>query len=178
MRSLLVAAFIVARLMVAALEGGSAQVRVVRSGDDRLRGITQVDVVVAADGDVKRCAVERGRVQRAAVETLRGSRLDATVSEKARSWFQSVLISTHTAAVNGSCVTALRTELVAQVHGIPEAEQQLPPDAWGSLLVGPLSLICETAMVTSPVTEHMRLVDTAVRARLTAIGDRISAASR
>src|SRR5687767_2726477 len=93
----------------------AAQVRVVRYGDDRLAGITQVDVVVSIAGDVDRCPIDRVRLQQAAVETLRASRVAATVSEKASSWFHSVLVNAHAAAVGGGCASAIGAELIAQV---------------------------------------------------------------
>jgi hypothetical protein len=172
-------AWIVAGLAVAAANAASAsQVRVVRYGDDRLTGITQVDVVVSITGDVGRCPIDRARLQQAAVVTLRASQVEATVSEKASSWFYSVLVTAHAAAVGGSCACAISAELIAQVDGIPEADRHAAPGAWGSLLVGGLSLIRETAMVTSPAPEHPGPVETVLRAQIAAIGARISAANR
>lgn len=155
----------------------AAQVRVVRYDDDRLTGIREVDVVLTTAGEVTRCVEDRTRLQQTAVETIRVAGLRATTSEKARSWFYSVLVSAHSVAIGGSCVTALTIELVAQVDGIPEADRAGPLDAWGSLLVGPLSLIHETVMVTSPAGDHVAPLQAALRARLGAIGARIQAAN-
>jgi len=172
-------AWVVAVFAVAAVNVVSAhQVRVVRHGDDRLAGITQVDVVVSVAGDAMRCPIDRSRLQQTAVETLRVARVKATVSEKASSWFYSVLVTTHSAAVGAACASAISSELIAQVDGIPEADRQLTAGAWGSLLVGPLSLIRETAMVTSPASVHAVPVQTALRAQLAAIGERISPAQK
>jgi hypothetical protein len=172
-------AWIVVMFAAAAMTAAAAsQVRVVRYGDDRLTGITQVDVVVSIAGDVDRCPIDRARLQQAAVETLRALQVRATVSEKASSWFYSVLVSAHAAAVGGSCASAIGAELIAQVDGIPEADRHAAPGAWGSLLVGRLSLIRETAMVTSRAPEHAVPVETALRAQIAAIGERISAVNR
>ena len=171
-------ALIAALVAAGMVEVASAQVRVVRYDDDRLRGITEVDVVVAVAGDVERCGVSRVRLQQRTIDVLRESRLKATSSEKASSWFYSVLVSAHTAAVGSSCATAMTTELVAQVEGIPEADRYAPTGSWGSLLVGPLCLVRETAMATSAATEHAGSVDITLRAQLTAIGARISAANQ
>jgi hypothetical protein len=165
-------------LMCAADVTSARQVRVVRYGDDRLTGITQVDVVISTTSDAARCSTDRSHLQQASIETLRTSKITATVSEKTSSWFYSVLITAQAAAVGDACATAVATELIAHVQGIPEADRHVVPGAWGSLLVGTLSLIRETAMVASPATEHAGVVKTALVAQVAAIGERISLANR
>jgi hypothetical protein len=163
---------------VAVIEASASQVRVVRYGDDRLYGITDVDVVVSMAGDAAKCSVERMSLQQSVVDALRASRIKASVSEKASSGPYSVLVSAHSAAVGRSCVTAIGVELIAHVDGIPEADRRLSPEMWGSILVGPLSLVRESALVNSVAANHEIAVLTALRAQVAAIGARITAANR
>ena len=103
------------------------QVRVVRDGDDRLTGVTSVDVVVSL-----------------------------------------------------SPVAALRksgTELVGHVQGIPEADRDAPAGAWGSLLVGELSLARESTMNVSPPAAHAVQVEATVVEQLAAVGERMRRAN-
>ncbi|HUE90274.1 MAG TPA: hypothetical protein VMO26_29680 [Vicinamibacterales bacterium] len=124
-------------IVAAVLAAGAtahAQVRVILSGDDRLAGIGAVDVVVTVIGDpTPQCAVSRPALQTGATDTLRAARIRATVSEKASSWHDTVMLNVQTIAAGDSCVSALTTELVAQVEGFPEADKFAAPDAWGSL---------------------------------------------
>src|SRR4029078_1864534 len=124
------------------------QVRVVRYGDDRLAGITTVDVVVILTGD-ETCGLRPGAVQESAVAALRRAGIKATASAKASSWFHTVYLRLDSGIAANECVTAVETELVAQVQGIPEADKSAGPGAWGSLLVGELSLLRESALTIS-----------------------------
>ena len=155
-----------------------AQVRVVRYDDNRLAGIDQVDVLLTGESnDAGDCAPARTLLQSVALDALRGAGLKATVSEKARSWFYSVVISSTAARVNAHCVTALSTQLVAEVQGIPEADRYAPAGSWGSLLVGSMPLVSITDLVTSPAKEHHSAVGVRLRAQLATIAARIRAAS-
>jgi hypothetical protein len=161
---------------VPTLGGTQGQVRVLRSGDDRLSGITAVDVLVdvaAADG--QQCIVDRARAAGRAVVALRAARIEATVSDKAPSWFYSVLVDIHTTLVGASCVAAVSTELVAHVQGAPEADKLASPDRWGSLLIGPMSLLRENTLVTARPEEHDATVQKTVEAHVTTIATKIRA---
>jgi len=172
-------AWIAALIAAAALDLTSpGQVRVVRHGDERLAGISQVDVVVSTNGDVARCPVDRAQLQQSAVAVMGASRVKATVSEKASSWFYSVLVTTHSVAAGGTCASAVTAELVAQVEAMPEADRQAAPGTWGSLLVGPMSLVRETELITSPPVEHAARLQKLIGAQLAAIGARISLVNR
>ena len=151
---------------------GAPVVRVVRYGDDRLSGITAVDVVVnAMNADA--CRLSRAAVQDAAVAALRAAGIAASASAKASSWFYTVYVTAESAAAGGHCVTAVRGELMAQVSGIPDADRAAPQDAWGSLLVGEMPLVRQSVLVSSKHAEHASRVNDAVREQLTAIGARI-----
>jgi hypothetical protein len=164
-------------LLLASIAAAAAQVRIVLYGDDRLKGITEVDVVVTVTGDTAVCAVSRPTLQTGATETLRSSRIRATVSEKASSWHYTVLLTVHKSAAGDECASAVTTELVAQVEGFPEADKFAAPGAWGSILIGPMSLVRENDLVTSPVSEHDAAVQAAARAQITAIAERIGRAN-
>ena len=163
--------------LLASLVTADGQVRVVLYGDDRLRGITEVDVVVTVMGEAAACAVSRPALQTSATDTLETSRLRATVSEKASSWHYTVLVTVHQSAAGEGCASAVTTELVAQVEGFPEADKFAAPGAWGSILIGPMSLVRENDLVTSPVSEHDAAVQAAARAQITAIAERIGRAN-
>ena len=163
--------------LVASLAAADGQVRVVLYGDDRLRGITEVDVVVTVLGKTAACAVSRPALQTGAIDTLENSRLRATVSEKASSWHYTVLVAVHTSAAGEGCASAVTTELVAQVEGFPEADKFAAPGTWGSILIGPMSLTRENDLVTSGPREHDAAVQAAVRAQLTALAGRIRRAN-
>jgi hypothetical protein len=152
------------------------QVRVILYGDDRLRGITEVDVVVTVLGD-SACTVSRAGLQTGAARTLRDSQIRATVSDKASSWHYTVWITVHKSAAGNGCASAVTTELVAQVEGFPEADKYAPPGAWGSILIGPMSLVRENDLVTSAPREHDAAVQTATLAQVTALAERVRRAN-
>jgi hypothetical protein len=163
------------------------QVRVVRHGDDRLAGITQVDVVVEIAGDLSgQCAMGRAAVAELAQAALREAGVKASLSEKASSWFYSVVIRVTTAAaspassqppVRGSvCVAFVETELVAQVAGFPEGDRNAT-GKWGSILIGQMPLVAKTDLVTGAPEEHDAAVRQAVRASVTLIATKLRAAN-
>ena len=128
--------------LLAALATAEEQVRVILYGDDRLKGITEVDVVVTVLGEPAACAVARsGTADWATNVFSEGSRIRATVSEKASSWHYTVLMTVHRSPAGDGCASAVSTELVAQVEGFPEADKFAAPGAWGSILMGPMSLV-------------------------------------
>jgi hypothetical protein len=57
-------------LVVGSLAVATAQVRVVRDGDDRLAGITEVDVLVTLKDESERCGISRARLQSRSLDTL------------------------------------------------------------------------------------------------------------
>ena len=156
---------------------GTPQVRVVRYDDDRLSGITAVDVVVN-EMNANACGLSRAALQDSAVTALRAAGTTASVSAKASSWFYTVYVTAESSAADGRCVTAVRAELMAQVSGIPEADRSAPQDGWGSLLVGEMPLVRQSAMVNSSRTGHAAQVDAVVREQVTAIGARIKAVNQ
>ena len=164
-------------LLLLAVTTAAAQVRVVLYGDDRLRGISEVDVVVTVTGDAPACAVARPSLQTGAVATLRGSGIRATVSEKASSWHYTVLITVQARAAGNECVSAVATELVAQVEGFPEADKFAAAEAWGSILIGPMSLVRENDLVTSGANAHDAAVQAAARAQVAALAERVRRAN-
>ena len=171
---------LVASLGVTVLFGVSpaAQVRVVRYGDDRLVGISQVDVLVNTDQTGSpSCAPDRIVLQSAALDTLRAAGLKATISEKARSWFYSVIVTASSTSAASQCATFLSTELVAAVQAIPEADGHGAAGAWGSLLVGSLSLISARDVVTSSPRDHLEIAQMRLRTQLERIAARIRAAN-
>jgi hypothetical protein len=163
--------------LLASVATAGAQVRVVLYGDDRLKGIAEVDVVVTVRGDTAACAVSRPALQTGATNTLRTSRIRATVSEKASSWHYTVLMTTHSSAAGNGCASALTTELVAQVEGFPEADKFAAPGTWGSILIGPMSLVRENDLVTSAPREHDAAVQAAALAQVEALTERMRRAN-
>jgi len=155
-----------------ALQG--PHVRVVRYGDDRLSGITAVDVV-AGDMRANACGLSQAMLQETALTALRAAGMTASVSERASSWFYTVYVTAESSAADGQCVTAVSTELVAQVDGIPEPDRGAAPDAWGSLLVGQMPLVRESALVSSGRAEHAGRVASTLGAQVSGIGARIRA---
>jgi hypothetical protein len=164
-------------LLVAAMTLQAGPVRVVRYGDERLKGITRVDVVVHETGDVHACRVGKNGLQRAATAALAEVPLAASVSEKASSWFYSLEVTTASILTGERCATSVWTELVAHVDGMPEADRYAPPGAWGSLLVGQLSLLRQSAVVSSPLAHHQTRLESTLRVQVAAIGGRIKAAN-
>jgi hypothetical protein len=164
-------------LLAAALTLQAGPVRVVRYGDERLEGITRVDVIVQQTGDAQACRVVKDVLQRTATAALAEAHVPASVSEKASSWFYSVQISITSSLTAGRCATSVWTELVAQVDGVPEADRYAAPGSWGSLLVGQLSLLRESAVVSSTPGDHQARVLSTLRVQAAAIGSRIKAAN-
>jgi hypothetical protein len=161
-----------ALLLAAAIHGAASldQVRVVRKGNDRLIGITTVDVLVtSAGGAAKECRTSRAALQAQAADAARNAGLAVTVSDKDTSWFYSVVVSTNTIPVRGGCATSVSTELVAQVQAMPEADRAGGPEAWGSLLIGPMRLLVENALVSGAAEAHDALVQQTVRGQVSAI---------
>lgn len=165
-------------LLLAAEWTASAQVRVVLYGDDRLAGIHEVDVVVTVAGETTQpCAVSRPALQTGTAGTLRAAGIRATVSEKASSWHYTVHVTVHTRAAGDRCASAITAELAAQVEGFPEADKFAAPGAWGSVLIGPMSLARENDLVTSAPREHDALVQAAVGVQAAALAERIRRAN-
>jgi hypothetical protein len=158
----------------------AAQIRVVRSGDSRLVGISMVDVVVetraSPDAKSQRCLPPRDELGRLAVATLSAATLKATLSDRASSWFHTVYVLGHATRVDGTCVTALETDLRTAVNAIPDADTQRPSGQWGSLLRGDLSLTRDGVLVSSPPSDPSPLLD-ALRGQLTRIARRVAAAN-
>jgi hypothetical protein len=153
---------------------GAPGVRVVRYGDDRLSGITAVDVV-AGDMRANTCGLSRGMLQETAIDGLRAAGMKASVSAKASSWFYTVYVTAESSAVDGRCVTAVTAELVARVDGIPEVDRNAPQDAWGSVLVGQMPLVRQSALVSSRRADHAARVASTLGEQVRAIGARIRA---
>jgi hypothetical protein len=164
-------------LLVAVMTLQAGPVRVVRYGDERLKGITRVDVVVHETGDVHACRVVKDGLQRTATAALAEAQVATSISEQASSWFYSVQVNTTSVLMEGRCATSVWTELVAQVDGMPEADRYAPPGTWGSLLVGQLSLLRESGVVSSTIGDHQTRVLSALRVQAAAIGGRIKAAN-
>jgi hypothetical protein len=158
--------------------GMHAQVRVVRTGDDRLTGIHAVDVLVTVSGaNSDGCAIHSAPLESLAVQEMRAAAVEATVSTKARSWFYSVTVDVRPQRVAGSCAVAITTELVAQVDGIPEADRYGSPGSWGSLLVGVMPLLRETALIAPAPGKRQAAVETAVRGHVAAFAAKLRAAN-
>ena len=154
------------------------QVRVVRHGDERLAGITAVDVLVRVTPDRDApCATARVHLQEVAINALREVPLTATLSEKSASWFYTVLVTVASTAAGRSCAAAVATELIAHVEAMPDADRAAPPGTWGSLLVGELPLVRDSALVTTPAKAHDAAVHKVLRAQLASLGRRIRAAN-
>ena len=170
-------------LTVVALAGlaapGYAQERVVRQGDDRLKGIAAVDVTidpVPADG--AKCGITRELLQKTAIGALKAGGLNATLSKKAVSSPHTVYATVSSVRLAGQCATSVVTELTAQVEAIPEADRNAPAGKPGSLLVGQLTLIRHNGIVSSRVAVHASSVWTLLREHLTDIATRIASANK
>ena len=154
--------------------GEEPRIRVVRSGDDRLAGIREVDLLIEyTAGPAASCLLTVAPLRRAALERLHGGQIAATVSEKGRSSPYSVVASLRTDQTAATCATAVTTELVADVSALPEADKSQPPGAWGSLLVGYMPLVRESALVMTAAVEHDAAVRKALVAHIAAIATRI-----
>lgn len=155
------------------------QVRVVRSGDDRLKGIAAVDVVIdPVPADSVRCGITRDALQQITVKVLKSAGLKATLSEKSSSWFYTVYATASTVRSSGSCATSIVTELTAQVAGIPDAERNAQPGESGSLLVGQLTLIRHNGIVSSRASVHASHVRSVLSDHLSGIAQRVTAANK
>jgi hypothetical protein len=155
----------------------ATQVRVVRYGDDRLTGIHEVDLLVTGDTAHGRCAVNRGAIERVAVEALTASRIKASVSAKARSFHYSIVTDVITREASGNCASGITTELVAEVTGMPEADRTASPGVWGSMLVGMMPLARDNALVIVPPVEHDAAVQREIESQVAAIAARIRSAN-
>jgi hypothetical protein len=80
--------------------------------------------------------------------------------------------------VGSRCAAFLTTELLAHVEGIPDADRAAAPGTWGSWLVGEMTLIRYTDLVTSPVQEHDAAMRQSLETRLTMLGERLRAANK
>ena len=157
----------------------AAQVREVRQGENRLKGITTVDV--AADpvsADAARCGIARVQLQKTALETLAAAGLKVTLSDKASSWFYTVFVTVSSVRSAGQCSSSVITELTAQVQGIPEADRQVPAEKLGALLVGQLTLIRHNGIVSSRPAAHPGDVQSLLREHLTDIARRVALANK
>ena len=121
------------------LAPAQGQVRVVRQGDERLAGITAVDVLVrvAPERDAP-CATARAPLQELAIGALRAVPLTATLSEKSASWFYTVLVTVTSTVAGRSCAAAVATELIAHVEAVPDADRAAPPPGHAERLDRPL----------------------------------------
>ena len=155
----------------------AAQVRIVRYGDDRLTGISAVDLLVTASAAKGACRVSPDAITQMAVKELRARRIDTTVSERDRSSAYSVVIDIKTAESSGTCGASINSQLVAEVSAAPEADKELTVGAWGSLLIGGMALISENALVLSSALDHDAHVQRAIATQVGAIAARIRSAN-
>ena len=157
----------------------TSPVRVVKRGDERLHGIRMVDILVGnLSAAAARCGLLKGSLQQAARDALTTAQLGTSISEKDRSWFYTVHVTSDTIATSGRCVTALRTRLVTQVDGVPEVDRFATSGEWGSLLVGEMVLIEESALVESAAADHAARVRHAIREHTSTVGTRVKAANQ
>ena len=157
----------------------ASPVRVIRRGDDRLKGIDTVDVLVNELGDDSvTCGISRPALQQAAVSALVASGVKATVSEKASSWFFTVHVTVQTARIDDRCATSVHTELRTRVDAIPEIDRYATNGEWGSLMIGELSLIELSAIAGSPRSNHAAQIQDIVQNQVAIIGSRIRTANK
>jgi hypothetical protein len=161
-------AVLIAAMVTAVSTATDAQVRVVRSGDDRLAVVSAVDVLLLHTEADSRCAVTIPAMQALAVGALREAGLPATLSETAPSDAYSVVIDIGSASREDLCAATVTTELVAQVDGLPHGDKSRPGQ-WGSILVGYMPLIHLRTLVIGPALEHDAAVRRAVHAQLEAV---------
>jgi hypothetical protein len=158
---------------------GYAQGRVVRQGDDRLKGITAVDVTIdPVPADTTRCGITRELLQKTALDVLSATGLKATLSEKASSSSYTVFATVASVRVAGQCASSVVTELTAQVEGVPEYDRPAPESQGGALLVGQLTLIRHNGIVSSRMAAHAGHVQSLLREHVTGIATRIAAANK
>ena len=173
------AVFVLSVALSGVAAAAEAQVRELRHGEDRLKGITAVDVAIdPVSADAARCGIARVRLQEAAMETLTAAGLRATLSAKASSWFYTVYATVSSVRSGGQCSSSVVTELTAQVQGIPEADRQVPADRLGALLVGQLTLIRHNGIVSSRAAAHTGQVRALLREHLTDIARRVAIATK
>lgn len=156
----------------------AGQVRVVRSGDDRLRGIDLVDVLVVLESAQEKCQTSVPRMQGQALDAFGAAGIQATTSEKARSWHYSLVVTVRTELAGATCASAILTELVAEVAAVPEADKALPPASWGSWLLGAMPLGRESLLVIASPVAHDAAVQQAVRTHARAIAGKIRRANQ
>lgn len=156
------------------VNAAQAQVRVIRSGEDRLTGINEVDLLVTLKGPgTAGCNVDVKPVQTSAVSVLRAAGLKVTTSDKARSWHYSIVVDVWTDGREAMCASAVTTELVAEVVGVPEADKAAPPGRWGSMLIGFMPLARENGLVIGAAVTHDAAVRQQVFAQLSTLAARI-----
>jgi hypothetical protein len=164
-------------LVMLAVTSAAPQVRVVRYGDDRLTGITEVDVLITTQ-PAAGCDVGVPASQQTAADALAAANVRATQSITARSWHYSVVVDVRSGRSGTSCASSVTTELVAEVAGAPEADALLPPGAWGSLLMGYMTLARESTLVIAPPLEHDAAVRAVIGDHVTAIAMRLRSANK
>jgi hypothetical protein len=173
------AMLIVSAALMSDLSAGAGQARVVLQGDDRLKGITAVDVVIdPLRAEAGRCGVRRDALHEVVIQTLRPTGLKATISEKSSSWHHTIYVTVSTVISDGHCASGIVTELMAHVEGVPVADNQRPPTEWSSLLVGQLTLIRHNGIVSSRRSAHAADVRSIVSVHLLAIGTRVMASNQ
>jgi hypothetical protein len=176
-RGLAIGSTVVALASLAA--PGYAQERVVRQGDDRLKGIAAVEVTIdPVPPDAARCGLTREQLQKTAVAALKRAGVKATLSEKAGSSPYTVYATVSSVRLAGQCATSVVTELTAQIEGVPEADRSAPAGAPGSLLVGQLTLIRHNGVISSRASAHASSVWSLLREHLTDIATRIAVANK
>jgi len=166
-------------MLVGDMSAQTAPARIVRQGDDRLKGITAVDVVIdPMRAEAARCGVNRDALHQVVIHTMSPTGLKATISEKSSSWHYTIYVTVSTVISDGHCATGIVTELMAQVEGVPVTDKQTPPSEWDSLLVGQLTLIRHNGIVSSRRSAHAADVRSMVSEHLLAIGTRVMAANK
>ena len=177
MRSVAIGVTLAALSSLAA--AGYQQGREIRQRDDRLKGITAVDVTIdPVPADAARCGITRELLQKTALQVLRETGLKATLSEKASGSYYTVYAMVASVRLAGQCASSVVTELTAQVEGVPEAERHAPSGQPRSLLVGQLTLIRHNGIVSSRIAAHAGPVQSLLREHLTGIATRIAAANK
>ena len=169
---------LVVTLVVLSSATTAAQVRVVRYGDDRLTGIEEVDVLIRLASPVHtQCPVSVADLRQRAIANLATRNIKATISEKARSWHYSIVVEVRSASTGGGCASAIVTELVAEVAGMPEGDTLRPPGAWGSLLIWFMPLRRDNTLVIGSALEHDAAVQRSVDEHVAAIAAAIRTAN-
>jgi hypothetical protein len=117
-------------------------------------------------------------LQTAVTTALRAAGLKATISNVARSHPYSVVIDIRSSEAGPTCASALHSQLVAEVEGVPEADKYGPPGQWGSLLRGFMPLLQDQALVIASPVEHDADVQRAVHSAVAAMAAKIKSADR